>query len=62
MPLGAYFLSTVDTFEAVAEGGPDVNWNPGTWVQWGVHALTTGMTHKQLPPGFKPKPPSTSSC
>lgn len=48
VPIGAYFLSTVDTFEAIAEGGPDVSWNPGTWVQWGVHALTTGMTHETV--------------
>lgn len=48
VPIGAYFLSTVDTFEAVTEGGPDVSWNPGTWVQWGVHALTTGMTHETV--------------
>ena len=48
VPLGAYFLSTVDTFEAISEGGPDVSWNPGTWVQWGVHALTTGMTHETV--------------
>lgn len=48
VPVGAYFLSTVDTFEAIAEGGPDVSWNPGTWMQWGVHALTTGMTHETV--------------
>jgi hypothetical protein len=49
VPIGAYFLSTVDTLEAITEGGPDVRlFDPGTWVQWGVHTLTTGITHDTI--------------
>ena len=39
VPVGAYFLSTVDTMEAITEGGPDVSVvDPGSWVRWGAHA------------------------
>jgi hypothetical protein len=49
VPIGAYFLSTVDTLEAITDGGPDVSlFDPGTWVQWGVHTLTTGITHDTI--------------
>ena len=49
VPIGAYFLSTVDTMEALTEGGPDVSVvDPGSWVKWGTHALTTGLTHETV--------------
>jgi hypothetical protein len=49
VPIGAYFLSTVDTMEALTEGGPDVSVvDPGSWVKWGAHALTTGLTHETV--------------
>ncbi len=49
VPIGAYFLSTVDTMEALTEGGPDVSVvDPGSWVRWGTHALTTGLTHETV--------------
>lgn len=49
VPIGAYFLSTVDTLEAITEGGPDVSfYDPSTWIQWGVHSLTTGITHDTI--------------
>jgi hypothetical protein len=49
VPVGAYFLSTVDTMEALTEGGPDVSVvDPGSWVRWGAHAITTGLTHETV--------------
>ena len=49
VPVGAYFLSTVDTMEALTEGGPDVSVvDPGSWVRWGAHAITTGLTHETI--------------
>lgn len=49
VPIGAYFLSTVDTMEALTEGGPDVSVvDPGSWMRWGAHALTTGLTHETV--------------
>ncbi|WP_273735436.1 hypothetical protein [Mycolicibacterium septicum] len=49
VPVGAYFLSTVDTMEAIADAGPDVSLvNPGSWVRWGAHAVTTGITHDTI--------------
>jgi hypothetical protein len=49
VPVGAYFLSTVDTMEAITDGGPDLSIvNPGTWVRWGAHAITTGITHDTI--------------
>lgn len=49
VPIGAYFLSTVDTLEAITEGGPDVSfYDPSTWIQWGVQSLTTGITHDTI--------------
>jgi hypothetical protein len=47
--IGAYFLSTVDTLEAITNGGPDVNfYDPSTWIQWAVHSVTTGITHDTI--------------
>lgn len=49
VPVGAYFLSTVDTMEALTKGGPDVSVvDPGSWMRWGAHALTTGLTHETV--------------
>jgi hypothetical protein len=49
VPIGAYYLSTVDTLEAITDGGPDVSLtDPSSWVQWGVHSLTTGITHDTI--------------
>jgi hypothetical protein len=49
VPIGAYFLSTVDTMEALTEGGPDISVvDPGSWMRWGAHALTTGLTHETV--------------
>ncbi|MGY4646217.1 hypothetical protein [Mycobacterium sp. URHB0021] len=49
VPVGAYFLSTVDTMEALTEGGPDVSVvDPGSWMRWGAHAITTGLTHETV--------------
>lgn len=49
VPVGAYFLSTVDTMEALTESGPDVSVvDPGSWVRWGAHAITTGLTHETV--------------
>ena len=49
VPIGAYYLSTVDTLEAITDGGPDVSLtDPSSWIQWGVHSLTTGITHDTI--------------
>ena len=49
VPIGAYFLSTVDTMEALTEGGPDVSVvDPGSWMRWGAHAITSGLTHETV--------------
>lgn len=49
VPIGAYYLSTVDTLEAITDGGPDVSLtDPSSWVQWGVHSLTTGITNDTI--------------
>jgi hypothetical protein len=49
VPVGAYFLSTVDTMEALTEAGPDISVvDPGSWVRWGAHAITTGLTHETV--------------
>lgn len=49
VPVGAYFLSTVDTMEAVTEAAPDISVvDPGSWVRWGAHAITTGVTHESV--------------
>ena len=49
VPVGAYFLSTVDTMEAITEGGPDVNVvDPGCWVRWGHTRSPPGLTHDTI--------------
>lgn len=49
VPVGAYYLSTVDTMEALTKGGPDVSVvDPGSWVRWGAHAITSGLTHETV--------------
>ncbi len=46
VPVGAYFISVVSTLEAITHGGPEVSaWDPGTWVQWAVTALSTAISH-----------------
>ena len=34
VPLGAYYLSTVSTAEAITEAGPDLSLDPNSWVGW----------------------------
>jgi hypothetical protein len=49
VPVGAYFLSTVDTMEAITAAGPDISLaDPGSWVRWGAHAVTTAITHDTI--------------
>jgi hypothetical protein len=48
VPLGAYYLSTVGTSEAITEAGPGVGADPTSWMNWLGHALTTGITHQSV--------------
>ena len=42
VPIGAYYLSTVSTAEAITEAGPDLSLNPNSWVQWLANAVAVG--------------------
>jgi hypothetical protein len=48
VPLGAYYLSTVGTSEAITEAGPSVGTDPSSWMNWLSHAVTTGVTHQSV--------------
>jgi hypothetical protein len=48
VPLGAYYLSTVATSEAITEAGPSVGADPSSWMNWLDHAVTTGVTHQSV--------------
>jgi hypothetical protein len=48
VPLGAYYLSTVSTSEAITEAGPGVGADPSSWMNWLNHAVTTGITHQSV--------------
>ena len=45
VPLGAYYLSTVDTSEAVTSGS-DVTLSPTSLIQWTSHAVATTISHQ----------------
>ncbi|TXI56457.1 hypothetical protein [Mycolicibacterium mageritense] len=34
VPLGSYYLATIDIYQAAKDSAPDVSWNPGTWGEW----------------------------
>ena len=48
VPLGAYYLSTVSTAEAITEAGPDLSLNPNSWVQWLANAVAVGVSHEGI--------------
>jgi hypothetical protein len=48
VPLGAYYLSTVGTSEAITEAGPGVGADPSSWLRWLNYAVTTGVTHQSV--------------
>jgi hypothetical protein len=48
VPLGAYYLSTVSTSEAITEAGPGVGADPASWMRWLNYAVTTGVTHQSI--------------
>jgi hypothetical protein len=48
VPLGAYYLSTVGSAEAITEAGPGVGTDPSSWMNWLGHALITGVTHQSV--------------
>jgi hypothetical protein len=48
VPLGAYYLSTVGTSEAITEAGPGVGTDPQSWMRWLNYAVTTGITHQSV--------------
>jgi hypothetical protein len=48
VPLGAYYLSTVSTSEAITEAGPGLSADPSSWATWLDHALLTGLTHQSV--------------
>ena len=48
VPLGAYYLSTVSTAEAITEAGPDLSLDPNSWVSWLASAVTVGFSHDSI--------------
>lgn len=34
VPLGSYYLASIDIYQAAKDSAPDVSWNPGTWMDW----------------------------
>lgn len=48
VPLGAYYLSTVSTAEAITEAGPDLSLDPSSWVGWLASAVTVGFSHDSI--------------
>lgn len=48
VPLGAYYLSTVSTAEAITEAGPDLSLDPSSWAQWLASAVTVGISHDSI--------------
>ncbi len=42
VPLGNYYLASVDLYEAAKASAPDVSWDPSTWQDW-VGSVTTTM-------------------
>ena len=48
VPLGAYYLSTVSTAEAITEAGPDLSLDPNSWVGWLASAVTVGFSHDSI--------------
>jgi hypothetical protein len=48
VPLGAYYLSTVGTSEAITEAGPGIGADPSSWAAWLGYAVTTGITHQSV--------------
>ncbi|MDQ1249745.1 MAG: hypothetical protein QG597_4121, partial [Actinomycetota bacterium] len=49
VPLGAYYLSTISTAEAITEAGPGVSLvDPSSWVGWLASAVTTGASHDTI--------------
>ena len=34
VPLGNYYLASIDIYQAAKQSAPDVSWNPGTWFDW----------------------------
>lgn len=42
VPLGNYYLASVDLYQAAQQSAPDVSWHPSTWQDW-VGAMTTSI-------------------
>ena len=34
VPLGNYYLASIDIYQAAKDSAPDVSWNPSTWLDW----------------------------
>lgn len=34
VPLGSYYLASIDIYQSAKDAAPDVSWNPGTWMDW----------------------------
>ena len=34
VPLGNYYLASIDIYQAAKDSAPDVSWNPSTWMDW----------------------------
>ena len=34
VPLGNYFLASIDIYESAKQAAPDVSWSPGSWFDW----------------------------
>ena len=34
VPLGNYFLASIDIYESAKQSAPDVSWSPGSWFDW----------------------------
>jgi hypothetical protein len=34
VPLGNYYLASIDIYQAAKDSAPEVSWNPSTWFEW----------------------------
>jgi hypothetical protein len=34
VPLGNYYLASIDVYQSAKDAAPDVSWNPSTWFEW----------------------------
>ncbi|ORW10582.1 hypothetical protein [Mycobacterium kyorinense] len=48
VPIGNYYLSVVNTSEAITKAGPPISANPASWARWLANAVNVGLTHETV--------------